>query len=81
MPPTRDAWWAAESVEGRTQWMLAYFVEQSGLFEVAPQREKTACPTCGGTGLERHGLVGGRFLEVLCTRCHGACFDEAVKFR
>ena len=79
--PTRDSWWAAENTEGRKQWMLAYFVENSGLFDVAPKHEKSTCPQCEGSGIETKSLSGGSSLQYLCTRCAGAQQDQAVKYR
>jgi hypothetical protein len=80
-PPTRDSWWLGETTEGRRAWILAYFAENSGLFEVAPKREKKPCDICQGAGLETKSLTGGGALSYLCTRCAGAQYDQTVKFR
>jgi hypothetical protein len=80
-PPTRDEWWAKENVEGRTQFWLATIVEKSGLFEVAPKRDKSPCPTCNGEGLIRKLGSDGQPIVYLCNRCGGAQNDLTVKFR
>ena len=50
-PPTRDQWWAKASAAVRTAWVLAFFVENAGLFEVSGDRIVT------GTGLKRQVAV------------------------
>ncbi|MDA1194624.1 MAG: hypothetical protein O2894_05510, partial [Planctomycetota bacterium] len=51
-PPTRDQWWETEAdPKTRGYWLLAYFVENSGLFEVAEEPKLTPCPQCIGEGL------------------------------
>jgi hypothetical protein len=80
-PPTRDGWWAAASTEVRSGWVLASFVEKSGLFEVAPQRDKSPCDACGGAGLVTKTLSNATQLSYLCPRCGGSRFDLTVKFR
>jgi hypothetical protein len=80
-PPTRDEWWAKASTEERTQFWLATIVEKSGLFELAQQRERTACPLCLGEGLIHRVTSGGADDTYLCNRCGGAQNDLTVKFR
>ncbi len=78
-PPTRDTWWT--DTKERPEWTLAYFVENSGLFEVAPKKEKSQCDLCGGAGLITKALSNGGQLSYLCNRCGGAQYDLTVKFR
>ena len=80
-PPTRDEWWAKESVDGRTQFWLATIVEKSGFFDVAPKRERSPCPTCNGEGLIKKVGSDGQGITYLCNRCGGAQNDLTVKFR
>jgi hypothetical protein len=80
-PPTRDGWWAKEGTTGRADWIFANFVEKSGLFEVAPQRIKSNCDSCGGAGLITKMTTNAQELSFLCPRCGGARFDLTVKYR
>jgi hypothetical protein len=80
-PPTRDSWWAKESIDGREDWVFAHFVESSGLFDVHPKKDKSPCATCVGSGVISKMLSGGGQLTYLCTRCAGAQFDLTVKYR
>lgn len=80
-PPTRDEWWAAASGEDRTQFWLASIAEKSGIFDVAPQRERVACSLCNGEGLIHKVTSNGQDLTYLCNRCGGAQYDLTVKFR
>jgi hypothetical protein len=79
-PPSRDQWWAAAGTEDRTNWALAFFIEQSDLFELAdPDRRN--CDRCQGEGLLHQTLQTGQVLSYLCVRCGGARFDKIVKYR
>lgn len=78
-PPTRDQWWAHAAPRDRESWVLAFFVENSGLFEVG-EPKWVNCPTCGGVGL-LSTLTGGGEVAYLCTRCGGARRDKTVRFR
>jgi hypothetical protein len=80
-PPTRDSWWEKESVEKRKEWIFANFVENSGLFEVKPKKERSQCDVCLGQGVLKKMLSGGGELVYLCTRCGGAQFDLTVLYR
>jgi len=79
-PPTRDQWWEQASVREREQWVLAYFIENSELFELG-EKEYRPCPMCHGVGLLSKTLQTGDVLSYLCTRCGGAQQDVIVKFR
>ena len=80
-PPTRDQWWARAPSKERQQWVMAFFVENSGLFEVAEEAKYSLCPKCNGAGLESKALQTGGTLAYLCTRCGGAQRDKRVRFR
>jgi len=80
-PPTRDQWWARAVTKDRQQWIMAFFVENSDLFEVAEEAKYSQCPKCNGVGLESKSLQTGGSLQYLCTRCGGAQRDKRVKFR
>ncbi len=79
-PPTRDQWWAAATPSDRENWLMAFFAENSGLFEVG-EAKWTNCPTCNGRGLESKSLSSGGVMEYICTRCAGSPRDKRVKFR
>ena len=79
-PPTRDQWWEKASIREREQWVLAYVVERSELFELG-EREYRPCPMCHGVGLLTKTLQTGDTMSYLCTRCGGAQQDVIVKFR
>lgn len=79
-PPTREQWWARAKGRERTAWVMAYFAERSGLFEVGTEK-LTPCRTCNGQGLESKTLQGGGALRYICTRCAGTRNDWGVRFR
>lgn len=79
-PPTRDQWWEKASIREREQWVLAYVVERSELFELG-EREYRPCPMCHGVGLLTKTLQTGDTMSYLCNRCGGAQQDVIVKFR
>ncbi len=81
-PPTRDQWWETKAdPKQRANWIMAYFVENSGLFEVADEPKLTPCPQCNGAGLESQRLQTGDSLKFICRRCAGSQNDKRVKFR
>ncbi len=80
-PPTRDQWWARAPTKERQSWVMAFFVDNADLFEVAEEPKYTLCPKCNGIGLESKALQTGGTLAYLCTRCGGAQRDKRVKFR
>ena len=80
-PPTRDQWWQGASTSERTDWVLAYFVENSGLFELSDEMKSTKCRACNGVGMEQKVLSSGETITFLCTRCAGVGQDHTVRFR
>ncbi|MDJ0973568.1 MAG: hypothetical protein QNJ98_03845 [Planctomycetota bacterium] len=80
-PPTRDEWWQRASPNERAEWVLAYFVENSGLFELADDAKSTKCPVCNGAGMEQKILSNGVPITYVCTRCAGVGRDHTVRFR
>ena len=80
-PPTPDSWWAKSSNKSRVEWLMAYFVLESDLFEVSDRKIRTACPKCAGRGLEENANSNGTLTQYLCTRCAGAQQDVRVRFR
>ena len=81
-PPTRDQWWEQKAdPKQRMYWVMAYFVENSGLFEVAEEPKWVPCVQCQGTGLESQRLQTGDTLKFICRRCAGCQNDKRVRFR
>jgi len=79
-PPTRDQWWAGAAPKEREDWIFAFFVENSGLFEVGEPKWDN-CAKCLGAGLESKTLSTGGTWQYLCTRCAGAQRDKRVRWR
>lgn len=80
-PPTRDQWWERAGTAHRQSWIMAYFAENSGLFEVSDKPKWAKCQKCNGEGLESKRYQNGAVLMYLCTRCAGAQRDKRVRFR
>jgi len=81
-PPTRDQWWETKAnTKQRMHWIMAFFVENSGLFEVADEAKLTPCPQCNGAGLESQRLQTGDTLKFICRRCAGSQTDKRVRYR
>ena len=80
-PPTRDQWWAQASNSERVQWTLAFFVENSGLFEVAEEARYTKCVSCTGEGHQVRTLPEDITFSYLCHRCAGVARDKTVRYR
>jgi hypothetical protein len=80
-PPTRDQWWAKSDPKQRMYWIMAFFVENSGPFEVADEPKLTPCPQCNGAGLESQRLQTGDSVKFICRRCAGSQTDKRVKYR
>ncbi len=80
-PLTRDQWWRRASVRDRTDWVLAFFVQQSGLFDVHDEEATARCRMCNGSGQESKMLSSGDRISYLCTRCAGVRHDVTVRYR
>lgn len=81
-PPTRDQWWETKAdTKERTNWIMAFFVENSGLFEVADEPKLTPCPQCNGMGRESMRVQTGDTVKFICRRCAGSQNDKRVKYR
>ena len=80
-PPTRDQWWGRAPTPHRQSWIMAFFAENSGLFEVSERPKYSNCGKCNGEGLETKRFQSGDVLKYICTRCAGAQRDKRVRFR
>jgi hypothetical protein len=54
----RETFWAELPSTARQNWILAYYAENGGDFELAPKPLLSACRECGGTGTRQMSLVG-----------------------
>jgi hypothetical protein len=79
-PPKPEEWWSTHASE-RAPWLLARFVEASGLFELSEEPEKTSCLGCQGEGIKSSTSQTGEVITYLCDRCGGTRFEYTVKFR
>ncbi|MFN0007721.1 MAG: hypothetical protein ACKVXR_07420 [Planctomycetota bacterium] len=88
----RDGFWREFPVMSRAQWILAYFVENSGDFEVAKKPNLANCPDCGGIGTREVSIAGANVAKSMtgqgvigttneCTTCHGIGRIRRIAFR
>jgi hypothetical protein len=82
-----NAFWKEYEIAGRAQWILAYFVENSGLFEIDRIRFEN-CRECGGTGardlLDTGSSISGDAAGerlVPCPTCHTLGRVRRVRYR
>lgn len=88
-----QVFWGSWNWSGRSQWILAYFAEKSGLFRDVTARFSN-CRECGGTGARdilytgnagnsTQGQGGGKAGEVLvaCPTCHTIGIVRRVRYR
>jgi hypothetical protein len=79
-PPTHDQWWTNNPLE-RAGWVMAHFVQTSGLFEVADDLGRSPCSLCLGEGIRTKVSQTGDVIPYLCNRCAGGRYDLTVKYR
>ncbi len=60
---------------------MAFFVENSSLFEVADEAGWTQCRSCTGVGYQVRTVTDGIKFSYLCHRCGGAQRDKTVRYR
>lgn len=88
----RETVWKEIGVEGRTQWILAYYVENSGDMELAKKPILDNCHECGGTGTREVVVSGGNGAKaakgkdsgaatIECPTCHGLGRIRRVNYR
>ncbi len=78
---TPEQWWKRATSLERQQWIMAYYAENGGDYELMSAHLR-ACPTCGSNGyLETQGPQGGRTLKLTCPTCHGTRFFRILRFR
>lgn len=88
----REAAWKELSIDNRAGWILAYYCENSGDFEVDPKPTLAACRECGGTGTRVLSLAGGNVsrsavgkqstdTKLECPACHGIGGVRRISYR
>lgn len=80
-----EDWWRRSSATERYQWMLAYYAEFSGDYEITSVRFED-CHECGGIGTLTQTSLGGnaerpRERRKPCPVCHTVGVRRAVHFR
>ncbi len=84
-----EAYWSEMNASERTQWLLAYWVENSGLAQLVRVTGE-ACPACAGTGLREVAFVGtgkgnagggGGTRQQPCATCHTIGVIRRVVYR
>lgn len=88
----RQQGWKDMTDDGRAYWMVAYYCENSGDFEVMPKPSFTMCPVCGGKGTLVSSLAGGNVsrsaigkgsvdVKLECPTCHGLGVFRKISYR
>jgi hypothetical protein len=82
-----NAFWKDYEIAGRAQWILAYFVENAGIFQIDRIRFEN-CRECGGTGardlLDTGSAISGDAAGerlVPCPTCHTLGRVRRVRYR
>lgn len=80
-----DDWWKSTTASARYQWMLAYYAEFSGDFELV-KVIFDECPRCNGRGFEQLIELGasttsGGKKRKKCTTCQGVAIKRSLYFR
>jgi hypothetical protein len=88
----RQTTWQELSPTARAGWIVAWFVENSGEFEIYPKPIVQACKECGGKGIIEYSLAGANVsksavgkqstdLKRECESCHGVGAVRRVMYR
>jgi hypothetical protein len=88
----REGFWKEYGALSKEQWLFAYFVETSGLFELAKHPNLDNCPDCGGKGTREIAVVGSNVAKSMigkgqtsttaeCPVCHGIGRIRRIAFR
>ena len=78
-----EDWWRKSSANQRFQWLLAYYAEKSGDYELT-HVSFSNCGTCAGSGIIRSldlGSAGSRERKAKCPTCLGVGVRRSVTFR
>ena len=88
----REGFWKEYGALSKEQWLLAYFAENSGLFELSKHPQLDNCPDCGGKGVREVEIVGSNVAKSMtgkgqtgtnaeCPTCHGIGRIRRISFR
>jgi len=76
-------WWQGAPVTSRLQWLLAYYSEFTGDYQLS-NIKFSYCPTCGGLGyIETLEISSGGSArkKFECPTCHGVQVKRSVQFK
>ena len=80
--------WTGLQSNGRRNWIIAYYAENSGELAVRPKPELRNCTECGGTGVKYIIFSGGARKgegasagSVICATCHGIGRTRRIRYR
>lgn len=87
-----EAVWKELPSASRAQWILAYYAENSGDFEVGPKPIFSACRECGGQGARELVVAGNNVAKaatgqsssnatIECPTCHGLGIIRRILYR
>ena len=77
---SKEKWWTTMPSSMRAYWLRAYFVENSGQFEIV-RRQIQPCESCGGKGSQQQFGAQGAATRVTCPRCQGNKGDSQLWFK
>ncbi|MEL6428299.1 MAG: hypothetical protein AAFR54_03915 [Planctomycetota bacterium] len=82
----RQEFWSSWSVAGRAQWLLAYYAENGGDYELRPKPFLRPCTRCAGEGaisVVASGTVSRQELSAVaaCPLCRGVQVVRRINFR
>jgi len=88
----REKAWKELTPENRAGWILAYYAEHSGDFELDPRPHLSACRECAGKGTRELAMAGGNVgrqsigksmvaTRVECDACHGVGYVRRISYR
>jgi hypothetical protein len=78
-----EDWWKGASVTSRLQWLLAYYSEFTGDYQLSSVKF-SYCPSCGGLGYIETLEVspdGSARKRAECQTCHGIQVKRSVNFK
>ncbi len=78
---TDEEWWQKVRDGDKAKWLEAYFVENSGVFEIIRTDESTKCSNCGGKGVITQSSTSGGDDSSFCPQCNGAGKSRKVVYR
>ena len=81
-----QAFWETWPANSRGAWLLAYYIEEAGDYEVRPRPRLRPCKTCGGLGALELLVTGtvsrGESASVaVCPLCRGVKVKRSVYYR